>query len=195
MSKNEEDKKSGLSAAEEEALFKFDDKTLDDYEEDALIDKGEYVLEVDNFKRGVKVLTEENMTDNDKSSGNQIGDKIPYATFVLRHKRDKNGKIEPNLMGRRYDDFHWDIRKESTRDALGQVYRALGFEGAYQPRYEKSEFIRGTGKDETRAFATYYIGRYNDSQTKRDRNSKPKIVNDTKTKKQEKKDAKGPVEL
>ena len=190
-----EENKSGLSKAEEEELFKFDDKTLDDYEEDALIDKGEYVLEADNFKRGVKVLTEENMSEADHKNGNQIGDRIPYATVVLRHKKDKNGNIDAKLMGRRYDMFYWDLRKESTRDDVGQIYRNLGFEGAYAPKYQKDEFIRGAGKDETRAFGLFYIGRYTDSQTKRDKNSKPKLVNDTKTKKQEKKDAKGPVEL
>ena len=190
-----EEKKSGLSEAEEEELFKFDDKTLDNYEDDALIDKGEYTLEVDNFKRGVKVLSEENISENDTKVGNKIGDRIPYATIVLRHKKDKNGKIAANLLGRRYDMFYWDLRKESTRDDIGQMFRGLGFGGAYVPGYIKSEFIKGTGKDESRASGTFYIGRYNDSQTKRDKNSKPKLVNDTKTKKQEKKDAKGPVEL
>ena len=176
-------------------LFRFNDKTLDNYEEDALIDKGDYPLEVDNFKRGVKVLTEENMTDTDRKTGNKPGDRIPYATIVLRHKKDKNGKIEPNLMGRRYDMFYWDLRKESIRDDIGQMYRGLGFSGVYVPAYHKSEFVHGSGKDETRVFGTFYIGRYNDSQTKRDKNSKPKLINDAKTKKQEKKDAKGPVEL
>lgn len=180
---------------ENDDLFRFDDKTLDNYEDDALIDKGDYLLETDNFKRGVKTLTEENMTDNDRKIGNKIGDRIPYATIVLRHKKDKNGKIDANLVGRRYDMFYWDLRKESTRDDIGQMYRGLGFAGAYVPQYDKLEFIRGTGKDETRSFGSFYIGRYNDSQTKRDKNSKPKLINDSKTKKQEKKDAKGPVEL
>lgn len=192
---SEDQEKSGLSKAEEDELFRFDDKTLDDYEEDALIDKGEYDLEVDQFKRGVKVITEENMTDNDRKIGRKVGDRVPYATWVLRHRKDKNGNIDPKLMGRRYDLFYWDLLREETRDDVGALYRAFGFEGAYVPRYSKDEFIRGEGKDEVRVHATFYISRYTDSQTKRERNGKPKLVNDTKTKKQEKKDAKGPVEL
>ena len=190
-----EENKSGLSQAEEDELFRFDDKTIDNYEEDALIDKGEYDLEVDAFRRVVKVISDENMTDNDRKLGREIGEKVLGATWVMRHKKDKNGNIDPKLMGRRYDLFFWDIAREEVRDEIGQLYRAFGFDGAYVPKYDKKEFIRGEGKDETRVSATFFINRYTDSQTKRDRNSKPKLVNDTKTKKQEKKDAKGPVEL
>ena len=184
-----------MSQVAEDKVFSFDDKTLDNYEEDVLIDKGEYSLETDNFKRGVKVLTEENMSDADRRNGNKVGDKIPYANVVLRHMKDKNGKIDPSLMGRRYDMFYWDLRKESTRDDIGQLYRGLGFNGAYVPRYTEDEFIKGSGKSESRRSGTFYIGRYTDSETKRDKNSRPKLINNTKTKKQEKRDAKGPVEL
>lgn len=183
-----------VSKEEEAEIFSFGDKTLDDYEEEATIPKGEYVLEVQDFKRGVKVYGDD-ITDDQKKQGRSIGDKVPWASVTLRHRKDKNGKIEPKLMGRRYDVLLWDLATERARDEAGDLYRTLGFGGSYVPKYSKEEFIRGNGETETRAFGTFYIGRYQDSQSKRFKNSNPKPVNDTKSKKQEAKDAKGPVEL
>jgi hypothetical protein len=174
-----------MSQDEMDELFVFDNKTLDDYEKDALIDKGEYDLEVQDWKRSVKVVDESNQKENDT-----IGDKIPYASAVLTHKKDKNGKLQPQFVGRRYEILYWDLRKETTRDEVGQLYRTLGFAGSYAPKYKKEEFVRG----DTRASGTFYIGKYTDSATKRERNSRPRPI-ESKVKKQEAKDASGPVEL
>jgi hypothetical protein len=179
------EEKQGLSQAEIDAVFSFDNKTLDDYEKDALIDKGEYELEVQDFKRAVKVVDETNHKD-----GETLGDKIPYASVVLSHKKDKNGKLAQAFVGRRYEILYWDLRKETVRDEVGQLYRNMGYEGAYVPRYLKEEFVKG----DQRRSGTFYIGKYVDSQTKREKNSRPRPV-DSKVKKQERKDASGPVEI
>ena len=186
-----EDTKPKLSKQEEDEIFRFDDKTLDNYEDDVVIDQGEYLLEVANFARGVTIVTEENLKE-----GRTLGEKIPWARIRMRHAKDKAGKVDQSLVGRSYETFFWDLRREETRNEVGSLYRAFGYDGEYVPKYQESEFISGSGDKKVARKALFYISKYQDSQTKRDRNGRPKVVDkNSKTKKQERKDAKGPIEI
>ena len=190
------EEKQTLSKKEEEEYFRFDNKTLDDYDDDALIDKGDYLLEVVNFKRGVKILIAGEISQFLLDMGYKPGDKVGWASFIFGHKKDKNDKLDPKMVGRRHDLFFYGLERESVRAEISALYQYLGHEGAYQPKYDKAEFIRNAGQNnEVRASNLFYIGKYQDSKTKRDLNTSPKLINNAKTKRQEKADAKGPVEI
>ena len=178
--------------AELEEVFNFTDKSIDDVDAEYLIDAGEYALEVNDFSgRQFTEVTEENMKE-----GRTLGERIPWVKWTLRHKRDKNGKVDLPLIGRTYEIFKFDLRREDVRKECADLYRAFGYEGAYKPQFIKEEFVTGSGKNTSRRSASFYISKYKDSQTKQERNGRPKIVNpNSKTKKQEKADAKGPMEL
>lgn len=170
-----------VKATDEDFNF---DRTLDDYEEEALIDKGEYMLQIDSFRRAVKIPTAADLKE-----GQIVGERVPYVTVNLRHARDAKGKIVEKFRGRRYDMLFWDLRKESTRDEIGRFYRHFGYSGAYTPKYQKAEFFDtdNEGKDVGKT-GLFYIGRYTDKDG-HDKNSRPKIQDDKKRKKGEAADA------
>ena len=188
------DEREKLSREEVDEAFDFGDKTLNKYEEEALLPKGEYDLEIVKFSREVKVLTEENMSESDRKRGALVGERIPYIQTKYVHAKDKNGKMEEKFRGRRWDKLYWDLRREETRDELSKLYRCLGYDGAYVPKFLEAEFVNAEKKGRVGRF---YIGEFTDSDTRSKKNSDPRpVVPNAKDKKQRTADAAaGEVEL